>query len=163
MNKSWREKDFMDSPITVVQASTADFEAAFSLLERFFTEEGFTTSSEQIRVQLAGLLSSRDSAVFLAWQAGQPVGVATVTTTRGLEFGLSAEMEDLYVLPEVRGLGVGRALIGTVNDWCRQQGCSVVAVIVTPEGQAAHDLISYYRGQGFQESGRTTLFYPLTE
>ena len=92
----------MDSPITVTQAAPADFEAAFPLLERFFAEEGFTTPPEQIRVQLAGLLSSQDSAVFLAWQVGQPVGVATVTTTRGLEFGLSAEMEDLYVLPEVR-------------------------------------------------------------
>src|SRR5688572_13672904 len=152
----------MNNPITVAQAGAADFEAAFPLLERFFVEEGFTTPPEQIRVQLAGLLSSRDSAVFLAWQTGQPVGVATVTTSRWLEFGLSAEMEDLYVLPEVRGLGVGRALITTINGWCRQQGCSVVAVIVTPEGQAAHDLVSYYRGQGFQETGRTTLFYHLT-
>lgn len=153
----------MDSSITVVQAAPADFEAAFPLLERFFAEEGFTTPPEQIRVQLARLLDSQGSAVFLAWQAGQPVGVATVTTSRGLEFGLSAELEDLYVLPETRGLGVGRTLIATVNSWCRQQGCSVVAVIVTPEGQAAHDLVSYYRGQGFQETGRTTLFHHLTE
>lgn len=151
----------MNSPITVEQASTAEFEAALRLLQRFFIEEGFDTPPEQIRVQLAGLLNSRSSAVFLAWQAGQAVGVATVTTTQGLEFGTSAELEDLYVLPEVRGLGIGRTLIAAVNAWCRRQGCTMVAVIVTPAGQAAHDLISYYQAQGFQETGRTMLFYPL--
>src|ERR1044071_5420535 len=106
----------MDSLVTVVQAGPEDFEAALPLLQRFFIEEGFNTAPEQIRVQLAGLLSNRDSAVFLAWQAGQPVGVATVTTSRGIEFGHSAELEDLYVLPEVRGIGAGRALIATVQE-----------------------------------------------
>jgi aminoglycoside 6'-N-acetyltransferase I len=153
----------MNSPITVEQAGAAEFEVALPLLQRFFVEEGFTTSSEQIRVQLAGLLNSRSSAVFLAWQEGRAIGVATVTTTQGIEFGVSAELEDLYVLPEVRGLGVGRTLITAVNTWCRRQGCTMVAVVVTPAGQTAHDLISYYRAQGFQETGRTLMFYPLTE
>jgi aminoglycoside 6'-N-acetyltransferase I len=84
--------------------------------------------------------------------------VATVTTTNGIELGLSAEMEDLYVLPAVRGLGVGAALIKAVKDWCRAQGCGLVSVIVTPEGQAAHDLIGYYRRRGLVETGRTVLF-----
>lgn len=145
----------------VEQATLADFEAALSLLNRFFREEGFRTPGEQIRRQIGRLLRSPDSALFLAWEQGRPIGVATVTTTEGIELGLSAELEDLYVLPEKRGKGAGRALIWAVADWCRLRGCSLVSVVVTPEGQAAHDLIGYYRARGFEETGRTLLFHSL--
>ncbi len=136
----------------------AEFETSLSLIERFFAEEGFQTPPGQIPAQLLGLLRDKESAVFLAWHEGRAVGVATATTTSGIELGLSAELEDLYVLPEARGLGAGSALIEAVKVWCRAQGCSLVSVVVTPEGQAVHNLIDYYRARGFQETGRTLLF-----
>lgn len=145
----------------VRRAAIDDLEPAALLLERFFREEGFGASSRQIREQLSYLLADADSAVFLAWREARAVGVATVTTTRGLELGLSAEMEDLYVLPEARQSGTGQALISAVADWCRRLGCTLVAVVVTPEGQAAHDLLGYYQARGFENTGRTLLFYHL--
>jgi aminoglycoside 6'-N-acetyltransferase I len=145
------------------QATIDELEITLPLLERFFAEEGFQAPPGQIRAELAGLLSGDESAVFLAWLDGVAVGVATVTTTRGLELGYSAEMEDLYVLPEARGQGVGSTLIEAVKSWCRSGGCTQVAVVVTPEGQAAHHLIEYYRSRGFQETGRTLLFAPLEQ
>lgn len=84
--------------------------------------------------------------------------MATVTTSSGIEFGFSAELEDLYVLPEARGSGVGGELISAVKDWCRAQGCTLLSVVVTPEGQTAHNLVEYYGRRGFRESGRTLLF-----
>jgi aminoglycoside 6'-N-acetyltransferase I len=149
--------------VTIRQATGTEFEFALPLVERFFAEEGFQAPPGQIAVQLAALLDDEESAVFLAWRddrAGEPnvVGVATVTTTSGIELGLSAELEDLYVLPEARGLGAGAALIEAVKGWCRSRGCSLVSVVVTPEGQAAHDLFSYYRARGFEETGRTLMF-----
>src|SRR3712207_2994266 len=102
------------------------------------SREIFGTSHAKLPIELGETkqsLSDRLLSAALRYEATSleelSVGVATVTTSRGLEFGLSAELEDLYVLPETRGLGVGRTLIATVNSWCRQQGCSVVAVIVT--------------------------------
>lgn len=145
----------------VRRAAIDDLEPAALLLERFFREEGFGASSRQIREQLSYLLADADSAVFLAWREARAVGVAMVTTTRGLELGLSAEMEDLYVLPEARQSGTGQALISAVADWCRRLGCTLVAVVVTPEGQAAHDLLGYYQARGFENTGRTLLFYHL--
>lgn len=145
------------------QATVAELESALPLVECFFAEEGFVALPEQMRDQLAGLLGGDDSAVFLAWLGGEAVGVATVTTTSGIELGLSAEMEDLYVRPEARGLGVGAALIEAVKEWCQARGCSLLAVVVTPEGQAAHDLIGYYRQCGFQETGRTLLYAYLDD
>jgi aminoglycoside 6'-N-acetyltransferase I len=151
----------MQSGPTLRQATIADAGVALPLIERFFAEEGFHAPPGQMRRQLLGLLGDDESAVFLAWQGEEAVGVATVTTTSGIELGLSAEMEDLYVLPAARGLGVGAALIKRVKGWCRAKGCSLVSVIVTPEGQAAHDLVGYYRRRGFVETGRTILFAHL--
>jgi aminoglycoside 6'-N-acetyltransferase I len=147
----------------VRQATVSDLESALPLIDRFFAEEGFQAPPGQMRKQLVGLLDGDETAVFLAWQDDQAVGVATVTTTSGIELGLSAELEDLYVLPQVRGLGVGGALIAAVKDWCRARGCSLVSVVVTPEGQAAHNLIEYYSRRGFQETGRTLLFAYLEQ
>jgi aminoglycoside 6'-N-acetyltransferase I len=147
--------------VEIEQATLAEFEAVLPLLERFFAEEGFDTPRAQIGAELVELIGASGSAVFLARQGEHPVGVATVTTTRGIELGMSAELEDLYVVPEARGTGVGGALIEAVKEWCRSRGCSLVAVVVTPEGQAVHDLMAYYRGRGFQETGRTLLFAHL--
>jgi aminoglycoside 6'-N-acetyltransferase I len=147
--------------VEIAQATLAELEVVLPLLERFFAEEGFDALQAQIGADLVELIGAPGSAVFLAWQDKRPVGVATVTTTRGIELGMSAELEDLYVVPEARGTGVGSALIEAVKDWCRSRGCSLVAVVVTPEGQAAHDLMAYYRRRGFQETGRTLLFAHL--
>jgi len=140
------------------QATMADLESALPLLERFFAEEGFQCPAAQMRARLGEMLQDDESTVFLAWLDGRAVGVATATTTSGIELGLSAELEDLYVLPEVRGSGVGAALIAAVKDWCWVQGCTLVSVVVTPEGQAAHNLIEYYGRRGFKDTGRTLLF-----
>jgi aminoglycoside 6'-N-acetyltransferase I len=147
--------------VEIERVTLAEFEVVLPLLERFFAEEGFDTSQAQIGAELVELIGAPGSAVFLARQDERPVGVATVTTTRGIELGMSAELEDLYVVPEVRGTGVGGALIEAVKEWCRSRGCSLVVVVVTPEGQAAHDLMAYYRRRGFQETGRTLLFAHL--
>ncbi len=140
--------------IELQQAGADHLDDAVLLLERFFTEETFDTPVDQVRPRLAALLGREDSAVFLARLGGRAVGVATVTASMGVELGLSAEMEDLYVLPEARGKGAGSALITAVRQWCASRCCSLVAVLVTPEGQAAHNLVAYYRSRGFRETGK---------
>lgn len=148
----------MEDAIRVEQATTAEFCVAFPLLERFFREEGFATPTGQIHEELQAMLGDDECAVFLAWLRQAAIGVATVTTNHGIELGLSAELEDLYVLPDERGRGAGRALIEAVKVWCQARGCRSVSVVVTPEGQAAYDLIGYYSTLGFEASGRTILF-----
>jgi aminoglycoside 6'-N-acetyltransferase I len=147
--------------VAIERVTLAEFKVVLPLLERFFAEEGFDIPRAQIGERLVELIDASDSAVFLARLGESPVGVATVTTSTGIEFGLSAELEDLYVVPKARGAGVGSALIGAVEGWCRSRGCSLVAVVVTPEGQAVHNLVDYYSGRGFQESGRTLLYAHL--
>ena len=147
----------VSSSVAIQEVGADSFETAFRLLARFFREEGFDTPVQQMRASLHTMVTAPGSAVFLARRGGGAVGVATVTTSVGLEYGRSAELEDLYVLPEERGGGAASALIEAVCAWCGEQGVSVVLVTVTPEGEAEHQLTEFYRRRGFAYTGRVIL------
>lgn len=49
-------------------------------------------------------------------------------------------LEDLYVSPEARGGGVGRALIGAVTQWAREHGCSQVYWLTQSHNATARTL-----------------------
>lgn len=147
----------MTTPVDIQRVGSETFEEAFQLLKRFFREEGFDTPAEEMRSSLCAMITAQSSAVFVARLGKQAVGVATVTTSLGIEYGRSAELEDLYVLPEQRGRGVASALIEAVCHWCGEQGVSVLLVTVTPEGAAEHELLDYYQKHGFADTGRVIL------
>jgi GNAT superfamily N-acetyltransferase len=135
-------------------AAITDAETLASLLARFFAEEGFAASHQEIRDRAGTFLAEAANAAFLAWEGGWAVGAATVTTCFGFETGRQAEIEDLYVLPESRHRGVARALIAATLAWCREGGCADVEVVVTPDGEAHHGLGAWYRSLGFADTGR---------
>jgi aminoglycoside 6'-N-acetyltransferase I len=147
----------MVMPIDIRKVEIDALDEAFYLLERFFREEGFDTPAEAMRSSLRAMLVNPSSAVFVARQEGEAVGVATVTTSVGVEYGWSAELEDLYVLPEARGCGIAGAMIEAVCSWCREEGVTVVLVTVTQEGEANHKLLDYYQRRGFTNTGRLIL------
>jgi GNAT superfamily N-acetyltransferase len=63
------------------------------------------------------------------------VAIVTVTTVLCVEWGRRGEIGDLYVLPEARGQGMGRALIAAGVEQCRTCGCSAVSVTIMREGE----------------------------
>jgi aminoglycoside 6'-N-acetyltransferase I len=147
----------MDTQIHIERIGIELLDSALYLLRRFFDEEGFDAPDEEMSSALATLLTSESSAVFLASRDRQAKGIATVTTSVGIEYGLSAEMEDLYVLPQARGMGIASALIDAVCSWCRGQSCTTVLVTVTPEGERSRGLVDYYRQRGFVNTERVIL------
>lgn len=147
---------------TIRPAGQDDAEGAAVLLQRFFAEEGFATPPDLIRSRLALMLADATSAVFLAWEGNVAAGVATVTTSVGIELGRSAELDDLYVLPEARGRGCAQGLIAAVRAWCQAHEVTTLSVVVTPEGQDAHDLMAFYRKRGFHDTGRRISSLELT-
>ena len=49
-------------------------------------------------------------------------------------------LEDLFVAPDVRGSGAGRALIGTVETWAREHGCDQVYWLTAETNTTARGL-----------------------
>jgi aminoglycoside 6'-N-acetyltransferase I len=151
------------TPVAIERAGIGSLEIGLDLLSRFFREEGFNTPIDHMRENLRTMLTTSTSAVFLAWRGSRAVGVVTVTSSVGIEYGWSAELEDLYVLPDERGTGVGSKLIGEVIEWCSERGVSSILVTVTPEGELKHQLIDYYSRRGFTNTRRLILERTLDE
>lgn len=134
-----------------------DPQAATLLLQRFFREEGFTTPDTTIATHLRAMLTMEHCAVLLAEEQGKPAGLATVSMDFGIEYGWSAELGDLYVLPEHRGKGISRMLIAEAETWLRGKGAVGYQVTVTPHGADA-DLRRFYLALGFEAEGRELLY-----
>jgi ribosomal protein S18 acetylase RimI-like enzyme len=84
------------------------------------------------------------SAGFFALYAGGACGLAVGVWCAGET--PSVELNALWVAPEARRTGAGRALIEAVCDWARERGAARVELEVTATSLAAQAL---YRALGF--------------
>jgi GNAT superfamily N-acetyltransferase len=109
-----------------------------------------------------GLRAHPTTLVFLAYLEGAPVGIATCF----LGFSTFAarplvNVHDLAVVPERRGIGIGRALLHAVDAGARARGCAKVTLEVLANNLNARKL---YESEGFAQAaysptGGGALFY----
>ena len=140
--------------VTVRQAGPVDFDDLLPLFERFYREEGFEGAVAGVAGNLRSILERDDTAAFVALSEDRAVGAAATSSSFGLEVGLYAELEDLFVEPHWRGKGVATALLEAAADWARARGCSDMEIVLTPHAQAKDDLAPWYRARGFADTGR---------
>ncbi len=139
-----------------------DLAGAILLLQRFFHEEGFDTPADTIAHNARTLATIETCGLFIAETGGTTIGVATISMEFGIEFGWSAEMGDLYVLPEHRGQGVSNALAGAIEVFLLGKGAFGYQVTVTPYAEQHHALRGFYQKLGFADEGRLILYKILT-
>ena len=135
-----------------------DLAAATHLLQRFFKEENFVTPETTIAANTKRLASLDVCGLFLAEHGNSAIGVATVSMEFGIEYGWSAEMGDLYIVPEWRGKGISRKLVEAVESFLLQKGARGYQVTVTSFAAEHHDLSKFYNRIGFEDEGRVLLF-----
>lgn len=95
--------------------------------------------------------AERHGIMLVAEEGGKPVGWAFAHDARGELFVVEAErhhgyLAELYVVPEARGKGHGRALMEGCAQWGRERGHKVLMVGVQTPNQLA---IRAYEGAGF--------------
>ncbi|NIA70248.1 GNAT family N-acetyltransferase [Pelagibius litoralis] len=140
--------------LLIRQAATADFDRLLPLFERFYREEGFEAAVPGVAGNLRQILQREDTAAFIALLDERAVGAAATSSSFGLEVGLYAELEDLFVHPDWRGRGVASMLVEAAADWARANGCSDMEIVLTPHGQADDKLAPWYKARGFTDTGR---------
>src|SRR5215210_4671682 len=92
--------------------------------------------------------------VLAARAEGRVVGVAVFAYRPSISAGgLFASVEDLYVEPDARRLGVGRALLEAVGERCVARGVSYVEAQVEDEEAAA-----FYGALGYEEEPGVGVF-----
>jgi ribosomal protein S18 acetylase RimI-like enzyme len=136
----------LGASVFVRRATEMDMTAAGRLLHCFNREFAEPTPPpEALADRLRQLVASGDTIVLLA--GPNPVGVA-VLRLRGAIWssGLECYLAELYVTPEERGHGIGRALMEAAVREARERGAETMDIGVDEPDLAARRL---YESMGF--------------
>ena len=134
---------------TIRPATTDDVATLIPLVSqywRFEAIEGFDAA--RVESLLDRVMS--DTKLGHAWLAvvdGTPAGYLLAVYVFSLEHqGLTAEIDELFVLPQFRGAGLGRRLLDTAEETFRARGCTNVSLQIGRDNAAAR---AFYRGSGY--------------
>ena len=104
---------------------------------------------------LADLTTSSHSFLFVATVGGDPEGETIGFISGELREGSPtfnaktwASVDDVYVVPEYRSQGIGKAFIERVKGWSEEKGASGVSLQVAAANERGR---SFYRDLGFRE------------
>jgi ribosomal protein S18 acetylase RimI-like enzyme len=149
--------------IQVRRAGVEDAPAIARLLDDFNREyDEPTPGVETLTTTCRRLLEMGEITVLLAGEG--PDGFALLRFRPGLwSEGLEAHLQELYVVPSLRGQGIGRTLMEQVIALAREQGADGVDLNTGETDTAARSL---YESMGFTNregapDGPAMLFYEL--
>jgi ribosomal protein S18 acetylase RimI-like enzyme len=132
--------------MTVRRAGAEDADAVGRLLHDFNTEFDEPTPGPQaLAERMRGLMSSGETAVLLAGDG--PDGVAVMRFRPSIwNDALECYLAELYVVPDRRGRGLGRALMEEAIRLAREEGATYMDLGTSEDDTAARGL---YESLGF--------------
>ena len=142
-----RDERPVDASVTIRPATDADAAALASLLAHL----GYPADAAELPERLQRLRSAGDDA-FVADVDGATAGLATVHSRSVLHAARPVvQLTALVVPPEMRGRGVGRALVDEAERWGKAHGAD--RLVVTTALHRA-DAPPFYERLGFEHTGR---------
>lgn len=143
----------MAGVITVTAAKAADRLDCLRLVMAQLSEHEIALGGERVAAALDGALADPSRGVALiAREAEAAVGVAYVSFVWTMEHGgLSAWLEELYVIPARRGRGIGARLLDEAVALARARGCAAIDLEVEARHARAANL---YARAGFRAHSR---------
>jgi GNAT superfamily N-acetyltransferase len=143
----------------VRSATSDDAPVVARLLHDFNAEFNVPTPpAEELAPRLAELIEAGEARVLLA---AEELGLAVLRQRPSLwSRGVVVYLEELYVVPDRRGEGLGRALMEATIAAAREAGAEWIELGTSTGDVAARGL---YESAGFTnlEDGETMLFYEL--
>jgi GNAT superfamily N-acetyltransferase len=133
------------------RATISDVPALLLLVKEYWNFEGISGFDAQVVAnQLTRLLSSPGlGAGWIAEREGAPAGYLLAVYVFSLEhLGLTAEIDEFFVLPAQRGQGVGGELLRIAELEFARVGCTNVALQLARSNDSAR---AYYRRHAYRE------------
>lgn len=138
--------------MTVIRPATpSDVPALLPLVADYWRFEGLSGFEPQrVAPQLERLLSEpRLGAGWIALREGEAVGYLLAVYVFSLEhLGLTAEIDEFFVVPSRRGQGVGAELLRVAESEFLRLGCTNVSLQLSRSNDAAR---AFYHRQGYAE------------
>jgi ribosomal protein S18 acetylase RimI-like enzyme len=145
--------------ISLVDAQTLD--AVTVLFEMQLREHEITSSRDNLHTVAQKVIADRRYGFMLVASAsdGTPIGAAYASALLSLEHGgVSGWLEELYVLPQWRGQGIGSHLVAEVVARAKESGWRALDLEVDASHQRA---ISLYARHQFQPHSRSRFYRVL--
>jgi GNAT superfamily N-acetyltransferase len=142
--------------MVVRRANTGDTAALLALVAQYWEFErlpGFSPAA--VRSPLERLLSSPAlGAVWVATDSQQPFGYLILVYVFSLEHqGMTAEIDEFFVVPDHRASGVGSQLLREAEAESVRQGCTNISLQISTSNRRAKEFYArrgYSQRSGFQ-------------
>ena len=140
----------MTAPMVIIRpARQGDIDSLTGLLKILFSiEEDFIFDETRQRRGLQMMLDNYRACVLVAEADGQVIGMCsgqlTVSTAEG---GPALLVEDVVVLPDWHGRGIGRRLMESLGKWAGENGVSRLQLLADRNNGPALD---FYTKLGWQ-------------
>lgn len=138
-------------------ATVSDTPALSALLSILFTQEAeFQPDTAAQQRGLNAILSDPAlGEILVARQNGQIVGMVNVLYSISTALGARvALLEDMVVVPAMRGSGLGSQLLAAAIKHAKQRGCLRITLLTDADNYAAQ---AFYQKQGFEKSSMIPL------
>jgi GNAT superfamily N-acetyltransferase len=141
----------MNDAVQIQTASTDDLDVLLPMVEQYWKFEAIEGyDAARIRKLLTRVFD--DASLGRAWIArvyNEPAGYLLAVYVFSLEHeGLTAEIDEFFVLPQHRGLGLGARMLAAAEAQFRIEGCTNVSLQLGRGNEAAR---RFYRQNGFED------------
>lgn len=143
--------------ILIQDIKIADIKMLLPLVHMYWIFEKINNFNDEIvSKQLRYLCSNPHLGKgWLAFAEEEPVGYLIVVYVFSLEhLGLTAEIDEFFVLPQYRKTGIGKKLLETAETEFRRIGCKNVSLQISHENDTAR---AFYHKQNYFERSRFEL------
>jgi len=128
------------------KATLDDIPALVDMMQEFYAEADYSLDRQWAAASFSALL--RDDSLGVVWiiaDDSEPAGYVVLTVRFSMEYGgLDAFIDDLFIRPEWRRRGLGRAALRALFDECKRRQVLAVHVEVGHDNVAAKALYYSY-------------------
>jgi GNAT superfamily N-acetyltransferase len=145
----------------VREATDADLPGILRVYAQPDLDDGDVLALDEARAQLARIRQYPDYALYVAVEDGRVVGTFALLIMdnlmhRGAPSGI---VEDVGVLPELRGHGIGKQMMQHAMALCAKRGCYKLVLSSNAKRTDAH---AFYASLGFTQHGLSFAVTPST-
>lgn len=131
----------------IERVGRTDFLDVLPLLRAQYDEHDIAYDETELSGALEGLVTHGERGAVLVARTDRAVGLAVLSTTWTLEHaGLVAWLDELYVVPPMRGAGLGARLLRAAMECATAMGCRAIELEVVHDHARAEAL---YERAGF--------------
>ena len=136
--------------VELVAADAAQEELLVALARDFHAEDGHPLTGQGEAALLQAVRGHPLARVWLVRERDRIVGYTVLCLGFGIEYGgPDAFVDDLYLVPEARGRGLGAAVLVLLEQEARALGLAALFLVVDPENHRARRT---YARAGFEGS-----------